>query len=95
LLFRAHFTERSDPGDRDLLVRLAVEAGLDGGEAKRVLESGTYAEEVREREQEWIRRGVRSVPTIVFDNSDTMIGGQSPAAFETLIRQLLAERPIG
>lgn len=88
LLFRAHFTEGRDPGDRDLLVTLAAEAGLDPVEARRVLEADLYAAEVREREREWIARGVRSVPTIVFNEREAIVGGQSVDAFEALIRKL-------
>jgi predicted DsbA family dithiol-disulfide isomerase len=89
LLFQSHFTNGRDPGDRDLLVQLAGEAGLDPVEAKAALASDAYAEEVRAREQQWARRGVRSVPTIIFEGKGLMLGGQSPEAFETLIRQHL------
>jgi predicted DsbA family dithiol-disulfide isomerase len=95
LLFQSHFADQRDPGDCDLLVQLAVEAELDATEARSVLESDAYAEEVHAREQEWIRRGVRSVPTVVFEGDVTVLGAQSPEAFATLIRQHLDKPSIG
>jgi predicted DsbA family dithiol-disulfide isomerase len=41
--------------------------GLDAGEAREVLESGKFADEVRAEEQQYQRSGVQSVPAIIFD----------------------------
>ncbi|ANF57746.1 DsbA family oxidoreductase [Halotalea alkalilenta] len=95
LLFRAHFTDGRDPGDHNLLVALAAEAGLDPVEARRILDTDLFAAEVRAREREWIDRGVRSVPTIVFNEREAIVGGQSVDAFETLIRKLAGQPATG
>ena len=44
---RAYFTEGEAIGDREVLLRLAAEAGLDADEARAVLDGDRYTDEVR------------------------------------------------
>ncbi|WP_306028307.1 DsbA family protein [Stappia sp. MMSF_3263] len=65
-VLRAFFQEGSDIGDPEVLIGLAVEAGLDAREARAALESGAYAA----RHREALRHAredmaITSVPTIV------------------------------
>ena len=53
-LFKANFTDGANVSDHGVLVDAAAAAGLDGDEAREVLASGRYAEEVRDAEREWI-----------------------------------------
>ena len=69
----------------------AVATGLDGDEAREVLASGRYAEEVRDAEREWISRGIRSVPAIVINGRWLISGGQPASAFEKVLRGIAAE----
>lgn len=50
-LFDAYFTNGQNPADHDTLVAVAEIAGLDGAEAREVLASGRYADEVRAAER--------------------------------------------
>ncbi|MGE9115722.1 DsbA family protein, partial [Escherichia coli] len=79
LLFRAYFTEGRDPGDPSVLMDAARTAGLDAGAARGVIESGTYAAEVRIAEDEWRDNGITSVPTIIVDKRYVIQGAQEPA----------------
>jgi predicted DsbA family dithiol-disulfide isomerase len=90
-LFDAHFNEGADISNPDVLVATAEKAGLDGQEARAVLASGRYAEEVRQAEELWQVRGIRSVPTIIVDGRYLVSGGQPPEAFEQVLRQIAAE----
>lgn len=92
-LFDSHFTNRQDPGDREVLVRLATSVGLDPTEARTILESDAYSAEVRDAESEWLNRGVQGVPTIVFNGRIAVSGAQSQEVFEDAIRRALAEVP--
>ncbi len=92
-LFHAHFTFGKNPGDWTLLVELAGSVGLDPEEARRILESDDYAEDVRAEERGWLSKGVNSVPTIVLDNRYVLTGAQPVATFEQAIRRVLAEAP--
>ena len=51
-LLRASFTEGEPIGDHDALVRLVAEAGLETGEARDVLTSDRFAEQVRADEEQ-------------------------------------------
>lgn len=65
-VLRAFFQEGSDIGDPEVLVGLAVEAGLDAQEARAALDSGAYAARHREalrHAREYM--AITSVPTIV------------------------------
>jgi predicted DsbA family dithiol-disulfide isomerase len=90
-LFRVNFTDGANVSDHAVLVEAAVAAGLDGDEAREVLVSGRYAEEVREAERDWISHGIRSVPAIVINGTWLISGGQPAAAFEQALRGIAAE----
>lgn len=90
-LFRAYFSEGRDPSNRDVLTDLAAEAGLDAATAREVLDSGRYAQEVREAERLWQSRGIHAVPAVVIDDKYLIQGGQPPEAFEQALRQIAAE----
>jgi len=90
-LFKANFTDGTNVSDHRVLVNAAVAAGLDGDEAREVLASGRYAEEVRDAEREWISRGIRSVPAIVINGKWLISGGQPATAFEQALRGIAAD----
>jgi predicted DsbA family dithiol-disulfide isomerase len=90
-LFVAYFTAGENLSDHDVLVAVAEKAGLDGSEAREVLISGRYAEDVRQAERLWQARGIQSVPAIIVDDRYLISGGQPPEAFEQALRQIVAE----
>lgn len=90
-LFDSHFTDRQDPGDREVLTALAESAGLDPAQARTVLESDAYSVEVRDGEREWLKRGVQGVPAAIFNGRVAVSGAQSQEAFENAIRSALAD----
>ena len=75
---RATFTEGEPIADRDALLRLAVEAGLPEDEAASVLESDTYAAEVRAEESLALELGISAVPFFVIDRTYGVPGAQPP-----------------
>jgi predicted DsbA family dithiol-disulfide isomerase len=87
-LLRAYFTDGEDVGSHEVLARLAGEAGLDVDEARRVLESGTYADEVRAQERFFQQRGIRSVPATIVNGTHLIPGGQPPDVFERALREI-------
>jgi len=89
-LLRAYFTDGEDVASHEVLVRLAGEAGLDREEARRVLESGRYTDEVRAQEQFFQQRGIRSVPATIVNGAHLIPGGQPPEVFEHALREIAA-----
>jgi predicted DsbA family dithiol-disulfide isomerase len=87
-LFRAYFTDNENVADRDVLVRIAKEIGLDGDAARRLLESDQYADEVRARERHWQQAGIHSVPATVVNGQYLISGGQPPEVFENALREI-------
>jgi predicted DsbA family dithiol-disulfide isomerase len=73
---RAYFTEGEPIGDRDRLVALAAEAGLDAGEARAALDGDDYAEAVREDEQIAHQIGIHGVPFFVIARRFGVSGAQ-------------------
>jgi predicted DsbA family dithiol-disulfide isomerase len=92
-LFAAYFTAGRNPSDREVLVDLATQAGLDPLRAREVLESGRYADEVREREQMYGRLGIQAVPSVIFNDKYLIQGGQPVDIFEQALRQIASEEP--
>ncbi len=90
-LLQAYFTDGQDPSSHDTLVRYATAAGLDPVQAREVLASGRYADEVREREAYYQQRGIHSVPSIIIDDRHLIQGGQPPELFEQALRQIAAQ----
>jgi predicted DsbA family dithiol-disulfide isomerase len=90
-LFSAYFTDGLDPSDRDVLIEVATRAGLDAERAREVLESDTYAQEVRQREQFYTQQGVHAVPSVIINDKYLIQGGQPIEAFEQALRQIAAE----
>ncbi len=84
-LLRAYMTEGEPIGDPDTLVRLGVEAGLDGERVRALLASDAHAEEVRDDENEARELGISGVPFFVLGGVYAVSGAQSA---EVLLRAL-------
>ncbi|MEU9142996.1 DsbA family oxidoreductase [Streptomyces sp. NPDC048349] len=93
LAFVAHFGEERSVFDPEVLVALAVEAGLDGAEARAVLADGSaYAAEVRADEREAAELGANAVPFFVLDRRYGISGGQPAEVFTRALEQAWAGR---
>ena len=90
-LFEAYFTDGANITDADVLATRAEGVGLDPAEARDVLASGRYAQEVRAAEETWRRAGINSVPSVIVNRKYLISGGQPAAAFEEALRRIAAE----
>ena len=86
-LMRAYFTEGLAVGDRDTLVRLAVEIGLDEAAVRTMLDSDDFGNHVRSDEATAKMLGIEGVPFFVFDRKYGVSGAQPPALFAEALRQ--------
>ena len=77
-LLRATFSEGEAIGERDVLLRLAVDAGLDEAEVIEVLDGTAYATEVRADEQDASDLDITAVPFFVIDRRFGIPGAQAP-----------------
>ncbi|MFI6566485.1 DsbA family oxidoreductase [Streptomyces sp. NPDC050534] len=95
LLYRANFAEERSvfsEGD-ERLVELAVEAGLEAEDARKVLADPTaYADEVRTDEREAAELGANGVPFFVLDRKYGVSGAQPAEVFTEALTQAWGER---
>ncbi len=89
-LLAAYHTRAENPGDTDVLVRLAGAVGLDVARARAILESDEYSAEVREAERHWQELGIHAVPSVIVNERHLIQGGQPPEVFEQALRRLAA-----
>ena len=84
-LMRAYFTEGERIADQDTLIRLLAEVGVDAEEARDVLETDRFADDVREDELLAAQLGIQGVPFFVLDRRLGVSGAQPP---EVLVQAL-------
>jgi predicted DsbA family dithiol-disulfide isomerase len=86
-LLRAYFTEGELIGDRETLVRLAVEVGLDADDVGQALDGTWFADEVRRDESDAVALGISAVPTFIVDRAIGGSGAHPPEALLELLRE--------
>ncbi len=86
-LLRATFSEGEPIGDRDTLLRLAVDAGLDETEATAVLDGDAYAADVRTDEHDASELDITAVPFFVIDRKFGIPGAQAPDTILAALRR--------
>jgi predicted DsbA family dithiol-disulfide isomerase len=74
--FRGYMSEGQAIGEREVLVRLASEAGLATEEVRAVLASDRYASEVRAEEEAARKLGIHGVPFFVIAGKYVVSGAQ-------------------
>ncbi|MER7664388.1 MULTISPECIES: DsbA family oxidoreductase [unclassified Streptomyces] len=95
LAYRANFAEERSVFDAEVLVELAVEAGLDADEARAVLtDEDAYADDVRTDEREAAELGANGVPFFVLDRRYGISGGQPAELFTQALEQAWQGRTL-
>lgn len=93
-LFSAYFTEGKDIGNKDTLVALAKEVGLDDTDVKNMLQTNAYSDKVQADILEAQQVGVRGVPFFVFDNKYAVSGAQPSDVFTQVLSKVWEERVV-
>ncbi|NMH70171.1 DsbA family oxidoreductase [Bacillus sp. RO3] len=91
LLLHAHFTLSKHIGDKETLVEIAKQAGLDGEESKAVLEGSDFSQDVRSDEEEARQIGVQGVPFFVINRKYAISGAQPKDVFLNSIQKVWEE----
>jgi predicted DsbA family dithiol-disulfide isomerase len=87
-LFAAYFTEGRDVGDRDVLLAIADECGLERDVAQRALADSALHAEVESLEALARSWNVSGVPTFIFDRRTGFSGAQPLEVFLQVIDDL-------
>jgi predicted DsbA family dithiol-disulfide isomerase len=94
-LMRAYFTEGQPIGDRETLVALGTECGLDADEVRSMFSGNMYADAVREDERRAAAFGIHGVPFVVIDERYAVSGAQGVEAFLDALEQAANDRGAG
>jgi len=86
-LLKAHFQQRRNVSDRDVLLDVAQAEGFDRARAAEALDDEALAIAVRAEEQRGRQAGINSVPSFVFGGRYMFAGAREPADFAALLRQ--------
>lgn len=94
-LQKAYFTDGLSIGNRETLVQLGAEVGLDADEVREAIEGDAYTEDVRADIRKAQMLGVNGVPFFVFDSRYAISGAQPSDLFlETLERTWSDAHPL-
>jgi len=94
-MLAATFTEGEAIGDGDVLLRLAVDAGLDTDEVGSLLDGDRYAAEVRDDEEAAMDLGVTGVPFFLVDGKLAVPAAQpDDVLLRVLERAWSARHPV-
>lgn len=91
-LFNAYFVESRHVGERQSLLNIATEAGLDQNLLNAMLDSDEYKAEVQRNQEEAAALGVQGVPFYVFDRKFAMSGAQAKEVFKQALEQAYADK---
>ncbi|PRC94323.1 DsbA family oxidoreductase [Solimicrobium silvestre] len=90
-LLQAYHGEGLNTADPETLVTVAVKAGLNEAQAREVVNSDLYSDEVREAEKYWQQAGISSVPAFIINQKHLISGGQPPNVFVEALRKIAEE----
>ncbi len=90
-LLHAYLADSLNIADRDTLVSLASDVGLDKTEVLNVLESDAYKEQVVADIQESRERNITGVPYFVFNGKYALSGAQPASVFLKLLNKVRKE----
>lgn len=90
-LFDLYFKQSGDPSDHQQLLSAVQSVGLDTQEAKEVLESEQFTQDVRQLQQHYQQAGVQSVPAVIVNNKHLISGGQPADVFKQALTQIAKE----
>ncbi len=90
-LFQAYFEEGKNIDQQDNLIHCAEAVGLPSKEAKQVLDSASFDQEIDQDVNEARLIGVQGVPFFVFNRKYGISGAQPAEVFDQTLQQALQE----
>jgi predicted DsbA family dithiol-disulfide isomerase len=94
-LFRAYFAEAKNIGDMEVLLDIAVGAGLGREATREVLESSKYSAQIDEMTAMARQNGYTSTPTMIFGNRTYIPGAQDIEVYRNVLDKLEVPRRNG
>ena len=88
-LFKCYFTEGKDIGSKEILLKVAVEVGMDLDTIKLFLDSEEGGQETADEEMNFIEKSIGAVPTYFINEKYIIQGGQEPETFVSFLNKIL------
>ena len=88
-LFHAYFTEGRDVGNKEELIKISSENGLNMEEIKEFFQTDIGHEEVLREENRAREMNIFSVPTYIFNKKYLLVGGQESDTFKAFIKKVI------
>ncbi|MCL9981644.1 MAG: DsbA family oxidoreductase [Erythrobacter sp.] len=90
-LFRAHFNQRANLSDRDVLLDIAAGVGLHRAAAKAALDDPDLEARVLAEEQQAWDLNISGVPAIIVNDRFMIPGAQAPEVYVNALRRVAAK----
>ena len=90
-MFKAYFMEGKNIDDIPTLIELAEETGLNAAEAKNILETAIYTDEVNRDLAEARQSGITSVPAYIFNEKTRVSGVQQSHVYLEILEKEFAQ----
>ena len=88
-LFHAYFTDGRDVGNKDELIEISSENGLNREEIKEFFQTNIGHKEVLREENRAREMNIFSVPTYIFNKKYLLVGGQESDTFKAYITKVI------
>ena len=88
-LFHAYFSDGRDVGDKDELIEISSENGLNREEIKEFFQTNIGHKEVLREENRAKEMNIFSVPTYIFNKKYLLVGGQESDTFKAYITKVI------
>ncbi|MGI5899142.1 MAG: DsbA family oxidoreductase [Christensenellales bacterium] len=89
--YKAFFSEGEILSDKETIIRLSEEVGMEGEKVKSILDGDEYAENADQDIYESRLIGVNSVPFFVFNNKYSLSGAQPVQEFSRMLEKVWKE----
>jgi predicted DsbA family dithiol-disulfide isomerase len=90
-LFRAHFNQRANLSDRDVLLDIAAETGLHRAAARAALDDPDLEARVLAEEQQAWDLNISGVPAMIVNDRFMIPGAQAPEVYVNALRRVAAK----
>lgn len=94
LMFDAYFTKNLKLADKNVLMQLAEESGLEKEECLKVLDTNLFNTDVEKDENLALAYGIHAVPYYIFDDKYAIPGALSYEDFKTVLKQIKSESEV-
>jgi predicted DsbA family dithiol-disulfide isomerase len=88
-LLKAHFQQRRNVSDREVLLSIVEAEGFDRAKAAEALDDEALAMATRMEEERGRRAGINSVPSFVVNGQYLIQGAREPAEYANMLRQVV------